>query len=140
MLENAVKFTGPGDTIAMTADAEGGELVLVVRDTGAGIPAADLDTIFDTFRTGATAGERAGSGLGLAIVKAVAEARGGTVSVASSLGRGTTHPPIPAADRAADPTRIPFRFGGPWSTQRTCRGRQLTCPPRRVQLPGFRPR
>ncbi len=104
LLENAVKFTGPGDTIAMAADAEGGELVLVVRDTGAGIPAADLDTIFDTFRTGATAGERAGSGLGLAIVKAVAEARGGTVSVASSLGRGTTFtlrfplrpaPPIP---------------------------------------------
>jgi len=90
LLENAVKFTDPGDTIAMAADTEGEELVLIVRDTGAGIPAADLDTIFDTFRTGATAGDLAGSGLGLAIVKAVTEARGGTVSVASSLGRGTT--------------------------------------------------
>lgn len=90
LLENAVRFTGPGDTIAMTADAPDGQLVLTVRDTGAGIPAADLDTVFEIFRTASTAGERAGSGLGLAIVKAATEARGGTVSVASSLGRGST--------------------------------------------------
>jgi len=104
LLENAVKFTSPGDTIAMTAGSEGDELVLIVRDTGTGIPAADLATIFDTFRTGASAGERAGSGLGLAIVKAVTEARGGTVSAESPLGRGTSFtlrfplhpsPPIP---------------------------------------------
>ncbi len=90
LLENAVRFTRPGDSIEMTADAQGEELVLIVRDAGAGIPAADLDTIFETFRTGSTAGERAGSGLGLAIVKAVTEARGGSVSVTSSLGRGTS--------------------------------------------------
>ena len=90
LLENAVKFTVEGDTIAMTADAQGGQLVLSVRDTGAGIPAADLDTVFEVFRTASTAGERAGSGLGLAIVKAITQARGGTVSMTSSLGRGTT--------------------------------------------------
>lgn len=90
LLENAVRFTGPGDTIAMTADLQGEELVLIVSDAGAGIPAADLDTIFETFRTGSTAGERAGSGLGLAIVKAATEARGGTVTVASSPGHGTS--------------------------------------------------
>ncbi|MFQ4149438.1 HAMP domain-containing sensor histidine kinase [Arthrobacter sp. LAPM80] len=89
LLENAVRFTGPGDTIAMTADAQGDELVLIVRDTGVGIPSTDLDSVFEVFRTGSTAGERAGSGLGLAIVKAVTEARGGTVAVASSLGHGT---------------------------------------------------
>ena len=90
LLENAVKFTGPGDVIAMTADAQGGEMVLTVRDEGTGIPAADLGSVFEIFRTASTAGERAGSGLGLAIVKAAMEARGGTVSVASCLGRGTT--------------------------------------------------
>lgn len=90
LLENAVRFTGPGDSIAMAADAQGDELVLTVRDTGAGIPAADLDTVFEIFRTSSTAGERAGSGLGLAIVKTATEARGGTVSVVSSLGRGST--------------------------------------------------
>ncbi|UIK89863.1 sensor histidine kinase [Arthrobacter polaris] len=103
LLENAVRFTGPGDTIAVTADAQGDELVLTVQDTGAGIPATDLDSIFEVFRTGSTAGERAGSGLGLAIVKAVTEARGGTVSADSSLGQGTSftlrlplHPVPPA--------------------------------------------
>ena len=90
LLENAVRFTGPRDRIAMTADVLGGELVLTVRDTGEGIPAAELETIFETFRTASTAGERAGSGLGLAIVKATAEASGGSVSAASVLGLGTT--------------------------------------------------
>jgi signal transduction histidine kinase len=90
LLENAVKFTDPGDTIAMTADVENGELVLTVRDAGEGIPAAELDTVFEIFRTASTAGEHAGSGLGLAIVKAATGARGGTVAVSSSLGHGTT--------------------------------------------------
>ncbi|WP_207344816.1 HAMP domain-containing sensor histidine kinase [Arthrobacter sp. E3] len=113
LLENAVRFTEPGDTIAVTADAQGGELVLTVRDTGAGIPAADLDTVFEVFRTGSAAGERAGSGLGLAIVKAVTEARGGTVSVASSLGHGAAFtlrlpllmlPPTPSGKPTTDST------------------------------------
>ncbi|MCY7289284.1 MAG: HAMP domain-containing histidine kinase [Cryobacterium sp.] len=88
LLENAVKFTGPGDTIAMTAAVQDCELVLAVRDTGVGIPSADLDTVFEIFRTASTAGNLAGSGLGLAIVKAATEARGGTVAVTSSLGHG----------------------------------------------------
>lgn len=113
LIENAVRFTGPGDTIAVTADASDGELVLTVRDTGAGIPDADLDSIFEVFRTGSTAGEQAGSGLGLAIVKAVTEARGGTVTAASSLGHGTTFtlrfpllavPPNPPGKVASDAT------------------------------------
>ncbi|MDJ0378316.1 HAMP domain-containing sensor histidine kinase [Cryobacterium sp. PH31-L1] len=112
LLENAVRFTGPGDTIAMTAETQVGEMVLTVRDTGAGIPGTDLDTIFDIFRTASTAGERAGSGLGLAIVKAAMEARDGTVSVTSSLGRGTTFtlrfpvepaPPAQPEDSVFDP-------------------------------------
>lgn len=89
LLENAVRFTGPGDAIAISAEIQGDELVLIVRDAGTGIPDADLETVFEIFRTGSTAGELAGSGLGLAIVKAATEARGGTVSVASSLGQGT---------------------------------------------------
>lgn len=111
LLENAVKFTGPGDTIAMTADVQGGALVMSVRDTGAGIPAADLDTVFDIFRTASTAGARAGSGLGLTIVKAATEGRGGSVSVTSSVGLGTTFtlriplpsaPPSPPGESSSD--------------------------------------
>ncbi len=90
LLENAVRFTGPGDSIAIVADTLGGELVLTVRDTGDGIPTAELDLVFEIFRTAPSAGKLAGSGLGLAIVKATTEAGGGTVSIASMLGEGTT--------------------------------------------------
>ncbi len=90
LLENAVKFTGPGEAIAMAALIVDSQLVLSVSDTGAGIPADDLGTIFEIFHTASTAGEQAGSGLGLAIVKAATQARGGTVSVLSTLGSGTT--------------------------------------------------
>lgn len=108
LLENAVKFTSTGDTIAMTADASDRSLVLTVRDTGAGIPVGDIDSVFEIFRTASTAGERAGSGLGLAIVKAATEARGGTVSVDSSLGRGTTFTlRLPLAESPALPLGEP---------------------------------
>jgi signal transduction histidine kinase len=100
LIENAIRFTGPGDTIEMVAAAPDNELVLTVRDTGDGIPAAELVTIFEIFRTASTAGELAGSGLGLAIVKATMATYGGNVSVASMLGQGTTFTlrfPVPVA-------------------------------------------
>jgi signal transduction histidine kinase len=90
LLENAVKFTIDHDDIAVTATRDGTDLVLSVRDSGAGIPATDLDSIFDAFRTGRNAGERAGSGLGLAIVRAITEALRGTVHVQTAPGAGTT--------------------------------------------------
>lgn len=111
LLENAVKFTAPGDTIAVTAVAHVDDLVLTVRDTGAGIPAADLSSIFEIFTTASTAGDRAGSGLGLTIVKAIAESRGGTVAVSSTVGQGTTFtlrfPAGPAAVTLGEPTADP---------------------------------
>ncbi|MEO5832454.1 MAG: HAMP domain-containing sensor histidine kinase [Nakamurella sp.] len=111
LLENAVKFTAPGDTIAVTAVAHADELVLTVRDTGAGVPAADLGSIFEIFKTASTAGNRAGSGLGLAIVKAIAESRGGTVAVSSTVGQGTTFtlrfPAGPAAVTVGEPAADP---------------------------------
>ncbi len=110
LLENSVKFTEPDDVIAVTADITGQNLVLSVMDTGAGIPVADVDTVFELFKTSSTAGDRAGSGLGLAIVRAITESRGGTVQVDSTLGVGTTFtlryplPPAGAADRATGPS------------------------------------
>ena len=63
-----------------------------VADTGPGIPAADLDHVFDRFYRGSAArrGVPGGAGLGLAIVASLVEAMGGTVSVRSTLGEGTT--------------------------------------------------
>jgi len=111
LVENAVTFTVPGDRIELGAHRADGMVVLTVADTGEGIPPHDLPHVFERFRSGSTAGERAGSGLGLAIAQAVVAARGGQLAVTSTLGRGTTftaripevpHAPVPfTADRSA---------------------------------------
>ncbi|MET3805071.1 signal transduction histidine kinase [Nakamurella sp. UYEF19] len=89
LIENAVKFTEPGDSIDISCTVVGGALMMAVTDSGAGIPPDEIDRVFEMFKTSRTAGERAGSGLGLAIVKAMAEARRGSVSVQSTLGVGS---------------------------------------------------
>lgn len=89
LIENAVKFTEEYDEIHVEAAKDGADAVFRVRDTGAGIPEADLERITRPFETASTAGTRAGSGLGLAIVRAVAETRGGSLVARSRLGEGT---------------------------------------------------
>ena len=89
LLENAVKHTKPGDTIALSAEDSEEEVVLAVEDSGPGIDPTYIDRIFDRFSRGNGNGRRNGTGLGLAIVKAIAEAHGGTVSVRSEPNRST---------------------------------------------------
>jgi signal transduction histidine kinase len=91
LLENAVKYTDPGDSIELSAHADGwGGVVIEVADSGSGVPPEALPRIFDrwTRADGARTRERGGAGLGLAIVAAVARAHGGRCSV-RSLPRGT---------------------------------------------------
>ncbi len=90
LLSNAAKFTDAGE-IVVTAEAQGSTLLLVVEDTGAGIPEDQLPFIFDKFRQvdGSSRRRVGGTGLGLAIVKEVTQILGGTVSVTSTLGRGS---------------------------------------------------
>jgi signal transduction histidine kinase len=90
LVENAVKFTEPGDRIVVSARTVGADVVMSVSDTGTGIPHSDLHRITEVFQTGSSAGDRAGSGLGLAIVRAIVEARGGALNVDSTEGIGTT--------------------------------------------------
>jgi signal transduction histidine kinase len=76
-----------------------------VRDTGAGIPPADLPNVFERFYRAdpARAREGGGTGLGLAIVKQLVELHGGAVSVASAVGKGTTvRFTLPAPDRVKE--------------------------------------
>jgi signal transduction histidine kinase len=93
LIENAVNHTQEQDTIEVAIHRRGDRAAITVRDTGAGIPAADLDHIFDRFaradpgRSRRTAG---GFGLGLSIVKAIVDAHGGEVHVTSAVGVGTT--------------------------------------------------
>ncbi len=94
LLTNAIKYTPRGGKIdiACTQDAE--EIVIEVADTGMGIAAGDLPHIFDRFWRGdavrSRPGERPGTGLGLAICRWVAEAHGGSITVRSRRGDGTT--------------------------------------------------
>jgi hypothetical protein len=92
MAENAVGATGHGDRILLRAGCEDDDAVIEVIDDGTGISPGHLDRVFDRFwRINGNGGhDNGGTGLGLAIVKAIVEAHGGTVSVASTLGQGTT--------------------------------------------------
>src|SRR5205814_4151181 len=79
-------------TLVARAGSDSSRVVIEVGDTGPGIPAEDLDTIFDAFhQVGESSTRRtSGVGLGLSIVKQLANALGGTVSVTSRIGEGST--------------------------------------------------
>src|SRR5207244_11703059 len=79
-------------TVVARAGSDSSRVVIEVGDTGPGIPAEDLDTIFDAFhQVGESSTRRtSGVGLGLSIVKQLANALGGTVSVTSRIGEGST--------------------------------------------------
>src|SRR5581483_4098687 len=115
LVENAVKYTDPGDAVELAAHADGvGGVVIEVSDSGAGIPPEALPRIFDRWARadGARTRERGGAGLGLAIVAAVARARGGRCSV-KPLPRGTVfrlHPP-PRVAAAPTPSPAPAAEG-----------------------------
>ena len=99
LVDNALKFSRPGDRISLTAELRGTQVHISVQDTGAGIAAADLPHLFDrhyqsregrsSSQSVAPATGEGGKGLGLAIVKRIAELHGGGVEVSSGWGRGT---------------------------------------------------
>jgi signal transduction histidine kinase len=91
LLSNAVKFTPAGGSVRVSLHEEDGRAMLVVSDTGVGIPKDEQSGVFDRFyRTrAATEGAVPGTGLGLAITRAIAEAHGATISLESELGSGT---------------------------------------------------
>jgi signal transduction histidine kinase len=90
LIDNAVKYTPAGGRVDVEIGRDGGDAVLRVRDTGPGIPADELPRIWDRLFRGDTSRTARGLGLGLSLVKAIAEAHGGTVSVASEPGHGST--------------------------------------------------
>jgi signal transduction histidine kinase/DNA-binding response OmpR family regulator len=92
LLDNALKFTPSGGKVTVKLQSTNKDVVLRVIDTGIGIAAEQLERVFDRFYqvNGSICREFAGWGLGLALVKEIAEAHGGTVTVKSQLGKGST--------------------------------------------------
>lgn len=87
---NAVRYSDPGDTVAIGSADDDDEVRLWVRDTGQGISEDAAASVFDRFSRGDEQGRKEGSGLGLSIVKAIIEAHDGRVTLDSVLGEGST--------------------------------------------------
>ncbi len=91
LVENALTHTPRGGTVSLCARREGGAVCVQVADTGCGIAGEHLPHLFDRFYRvdSARSGATGGVGLGLAIVKSIAGLHGGSVEIASTVGRGT---------------------------------------------------
>ena len=92
LIGNAIRYTPEGGTINISACQRDGYIAVNVKDTGDGIPAADLDRIFEPFYRGerSRGRESGGVGLGLAIARGLVEAHGGRIKVQSHEGQGST--------------------------------------------------
>jgi signal transduction histidine kinase len=92
LLSNAFKFTDRGGSVTLSIHSEADWVRMQVRDTGAGIPAPQLQFIFDKFYQADNQNRTSlkGVGLGLAIAKGIVTAHGGTIGVESTVGKGTT--------------------------------------------------
>ncbi len=112
LLNNAAKFTDRGGCIRLTAEREGPDVVVRVRDTGIGIPADRLSSIFELFAQVDRTLEKArgGLGIGLTLVRRLVELHGGTVEARSDgPGKGSefvVRLPV-LADRPTDPPTLP---------------------------------
>src|SRR5207253_1831041 len=101
LLTNAAKFSPAGSPIAVVARRDGSVCRLSVTDRGPGIAPEDQERIFDRFYRGTATRSTRGTGIGLSIVRASLEAVGGSVSVRSALGEGSTFEvTLPLADVA----------------------------------------
>jgi len=91
LVENGIRYTRPGGSVAARLRSQDGCVMLKVEDTGIGIAEEDLTRVFDEFYRAANAREYAaeGTGLGLAICKVIAERHGGNITVESRPGHGT---------------------------------------------------
>lgn len=106
LLHNAIKFTPDGGAITIGArvQSDGLYVIISVRDTGTGIPAAELPRIFERFYKADRARSSGGTGLGLAISRHLVQAQGGQIWAKSKAGKGSTFffsLPVAARDQPA---------------------------------------
>jgi PAS domain S-box-containing protein len=89
LLSNAVKYSDPGTKIQLSLASETTQVVIVVQDSGIGIPEEDQPGLFEAFHRGHNVEHIEGTGLGLAIVKQSVELHGGEISFSSQVGVGS---------------------------------------------------
>jgi len=114
LLGNAFKFTPRGGTIDVRARGENGWIVIEIRDSGEGIPPAELPYIFEKYYQAGRHAGKVGAGLGLAIAREIVEAHGGMISVESERGVGSTFRvelPAAAPDSSTIDAAARFRPG-----------------------------
>lgn len=90
LISNALKFTPPGGAIEVYLARSKSGIKMVVKDNGKGINAEDIDRVFDRFYQATNDGVVGGTGVGLALSKEIAEMHGGTLTVTSTPGMGST--------------------------------------------------
>ncbi len=92
LVSNAVKFSGAGGTVTVRSNRVGNDILFAVEDHGIGIKPEEIPGLFRPFRQARSgqAGNEGGIGLGLAITKKLVELHGGSISVESEWGKGTT--------------------------------------------------
>ncbi len=103
LVENAVKFTGPGGTVRVDTLANNGNIEVQVKDSGVGIAPEHLPHAFERFYKIDRSREDRGTGLGLAIAKHIVEAHGGRIWAESREGEGSTFSFTVPADRSTPP-------------------------------------
>ncbi len=90
LVSNAAKYSAQGECVKLVVSREGDDAIFSVEDHGIGIPASDLDRLFEAFQRGGNVGQINGTGLGLVVVKRGIEIHGGTFELRSQEGVGTT--------------------------------------------------
>ena len=118
LVRNALKYTPSGESVTVRAAVRDDRAEIVVADTGPGIPEEEQDSLFERFYRGKQQSSQSGTGIGLALTKVLMQLHGGSVTVDSTLGEGSSFrvrwpvegppeaptPPIPPAEREAAPS------------------------------------
>ena len=90
LLDNAVKYSPGGGLVQINLVCDGNQSIFQIRDEGIGIPASEQSRLFQVFHRASNVGSISGSGLGMAIIKQAVELHGGTITLESEVGVGTT--------------------------------------------------